>query len=105
MLVDGFESMKAAEDASVDILEISRSRDLRVEAKEDPDATENSSSFGDTISGNENTSSLSDAEVESQFIPDIDLAPAFDGFDGLFPIRFGLFLLYIFLYGTNWIPC
>lgn len=79
--------MKAAEDASVDILEISRSRDLRVEAKEDPDATENSSSFGDTISGNENTSSLSDAEVESQFIPDIELAPAFDGFDGLFPIR------------------
>lgn len=87
MLVEGFESMKDAEDVPVDILEISRSRDHRVEAKEDPDATEHSSSFADTISGNENTSSLSDAEVESQFIPDIDLAPAYDGFGSVFPIR------------------
>ncbi|KAH6778347.1 hypothetical protein C2S51_009659 [Perilla frutescens var. frutescens] len=87
MLAEGLESLKSAEDFTVDILEFSRSRDLRVEAKEDPDATENSSSFADTISGNENTSSLSDAEVESQFIPDIDLAPAFDGFGSVFPVR------------------
>ncbi|XP_057777418.1 uncharacterized protein LOC130995923 isoform X2 [Salvia miltiorrhiza] len=87
MLVEGYKSLKAAEDIPVDILELSRSRDLKVEAKEDPDATENSSSFADTISGNENASSLSDAEVESQFIPDIDLAPAFDGFGSVFPIR------------------
>lgn len=93
MLVQGFESLKAAEDVTVDILEISQGRDLKVEAKEDPDATEYSSSFADTISGNENGSSLSDAEVESQFISDIDLAPAFDGFGSVFPIRFALIYL------------
>ncbi|KAG6391089.1 hypothetical protein SASPL_148838 [Salvia splendens] len=80
MLVEGYESLKAADN-------VSGSRDLKVEAKEDPDATENSSSFADTISGNENASSLSDAEVESHFIPDNGLDPTFDGFGSIFPIR------------------
>ncbi|XP_042037877.1 uncharacterized protein LOC121783768 [Salvia splendens] len=87
MLAGSYGSLKNAEDVSVDILELSRSRDLKVEAKEDPDATEYSSSFADTISGNENGSSLSDAEVESKLIPDIYLAPACDGFGTVFPIR------------------
>ena len=90
MLAGSYGSLKNAEDVSVDLLELSRSRDLKVEAKEDPDATEYSSSFADTISGNENGSSLSDAEVESKLIPDIYLAPACDGFGSVFPIRFGL---------------
>ncbi|XP_042034784.1 uncharacterized protein LOC121781149 [Salvia splendens] len=87
MMVEGYESLKAADSVSVDILEVSRSRDLKVEAKEDPDATENSSSFADTFSGNENASSFSDAEVESHFIPDIGLDPTFDEFGSVFPIR------------------
>ncbi|XP_047973307.1 uncharacterized protein LOC125215799 [Salvia hispanica] len=87
MLVEGYESLKAADNVSVDILEVSRSRDLKVEAKEDPDATENSSSFADTFSGDENASSFSDTEVESHFIPDIGLDPTFDGFGSVFPIR------------------
>ncbi|KAK6116762.1 hypothetical protein DH2020_049495 [Rehmannia glutinosa] len=85
MLNQGFESLKGAEDVSVDVLEFSRSKDVRVEAKEDPDATENSSSFANTASGNENNSGLSDAEVESQFFGDSDLAPPFDGFGSVFP--------------------
>ncbi|EYU36689.1 hypothetical protein MIMGU_mgv1a006787mg [Erythranthe guttata] len=68
-------------------MELSRSRDVVLEAKEDPDATENSSSFADTISGNENTSGLSDAEVESQFFGGSGVAPPFDGFGSIFPIR------------------
>ncbi|KAK4421999.1 hypothetical protein Salat_2150600 [Sesamum alatum] len=87
MLNEGIGPSRGAEEASVDVLEFSRSRDIRVEAKEDPDATENSSSFADTASGNENISGLSDAEVESQFFGDSDLAPPFDGFGSVFPIR------------------
>lgn len=106
MLKEVVESSNGAEDVCVDILEFSRSKELKVEAKEDPDATENSSSFGDTISGYENTSGLSDVEVESQFFGDSDLTPPFDGFGSVFPIRFGVHLniissnspLYICLY-------
>ncbi|KAL8487295.1 hypothetical protein ACS0TY_023830 [Phlomoides rotata] len=87
MLREGVESSNGAEDVSVDILEFSRSRELKVKAKEDPDATENSSSFDDTVSGNENTSGLSDVEVESQFFGDSDLAPPFDGIGSVFPMR------------------
>lgn len=101
MLNEGFDSSKGAEDVSVDVLEISQNRDLRVEAKEDPDATENSSSFADTISGNENNSGLSDAELESQFFGDGDLAP-FDGFGSVFPIRFGFVSLIYFLVWSQW---
>ncbi|KAL7085848.1 hypothetical protein ACP275_14G303100 [Erythranthe tilingii] len=84
-LNEGSESYKDADDVSVDVLELSRSRDVVLEAKEDPDATENSSSFADTISGNDNTSGLSDAEVESQFFGGSGVAPPFDGFGGIFP--------------------
>lgn len=93
MLNEVTESMRNASNVSIDILEISRSRDIRMEAKEDPDATENSSSFDDTISGNENTSGLSEAEVESQFVGDCDLTPPFDEFGTMFPRRFGFVLL------------
>ncbi|KAL3835100.1 hypothetical protein ACJIZ3_009836 [Penstemon smallii] len=76
---------KGAEFVSVDVMELSRRRDVKLEAKEDPDATENSSSFADTDSGNEN--GLSDAEAESQFFGENDLAPSFDGFGSVFPMR------------------
>lgn len=93
MLNEGSESYKGTGDVSVDILEFSRSSEISVEAKEDPDATENSSSFADTTSGNENTSELSDAEVESQLFGGRGLAPPFDGFGSVFPIRFQIVLL------------
>ncbi|XP_052172395.1 uncharacterized protein LOC127788301 isoform X3 [Diospyros lotus] len=57
----------------------------RVAAKEDPDATDYSSSFEGTMSGTENGSGLSDAEVESCFYDDNGFA--YDGFNSIFPIR------------------
>ncbi|KAL3621641.1 hypothetical protein CASFOL_036553 [Castilleja foliolosa] len=87
MLNEGLKSLNESADVSIDVLEFKQSRDARVEAKEDPDATEDSSSFADTYSGNENNSGLSGAEVESQFFEDSDLAPPFDGFSSVFPIR------------------
>ncbi|KAL6573442.1 hypothetical protein OROHE_001901 [Orobanche hederae] len=87
MLNKGFEYLKGAGDVSIDVLEFSQKKGVRVETKEDPDATENSSSFADTISGNENNSGFSDAEVESQFFQDSDLALPFDGLGSVFPVR------------------
>lgn len=87
MLKEGIESSNSG-DVYVDILEFPGNRELKVVAKEDPDATENSSSFDDTNSGYENTSGLSDVEVESQFFGDSDLTPPFDGFGSVFPMRF-----------------
>ncbi|KAG8375883.1 hypothetical protein BUALT_Bualt09G0005500 [Buddleja alternifolia] len=87
MLNEGVDTSEGVDDVSVDVLEISQNREMRVVAKEDPDATENSSSFADTTSGNEKTSGLSDAEVDSQFFDDSNLAPPFDGFGSVFPIR------------------
>ncbi|XP_051126391.1 uncharacterized protein LOC127248215 [Andrographis paniculata] len=87
MLNERAQALSSAGDGSIDILELSRSRDVRMEAKEDPDATEYSSSFGDTTSGNENTSGLSETEVESQFVGDSDLVPQFDEFGSMFPRR------------------
>ncbi|KAL3619902.1 hypothetical protein CASFOL_034814 [Castilleja foliolosa] len=87
MLNEGFKPLNESADVSIDVLEFSQSRDARVEAKDDPDATEYSSSFADTTSGNEINYGLSDAEVESQFFGDSDLAPPYDGFSSVFPIR------------------
>ncbi|KAL6504113.1 hypothetical protein OROGR_026036 [Orobanche gracilis] len=89
MLNKGFECLKGTGDVSIDVhvLEFSQKKGVRVETKEDPDATENSSSFADTISGNENNSGFSDAEVESQFFQDCDLALPFDGLGSVFPVR------------------
>ncbi|KAL6527152.1 hypothetical protein OROGR_016242 [Orobanche gracilis] len=89
MLNKGSESLnlKGAGDVSIDVLEFSQKKGVRVETKEDPDATENSSSFADTFSGNENNSGFCDAEVESQFFQDTDLALPFDGLGSVFPVR------------------
>ncbi|GER34159.1 hypothetical protein STAS_10345 [Striga asiatica] len=82
-----FESLKGAEDVSINVLEFNRNMDAKVEPKEDPDATENSSSFADTISANENSCGLSDADVESQFFGESDLASPLDGLANVFPVR------------------
>ncbi|KAK2966711.1 hypothetical protein RJ640_022752 [Escallonia rubra] len=78
---------EGVEDVAVNVSEFSRSNGIRVPKAEDPDATECSSSFADTKSGNENCSGLSDAEVESQFYGDNGFASAFDGFNSIFPLR------------------
>ncbi|CAI9776374.1 unnamed protein product [Fraxinus pennsylvanica] len=80
------EDPKGMENVSVDVIEYVRGNDKGVVAKEDPDATEYSSSFTNTTSGNGNSSELSDAEVESQFFDDNDVMPPF-GFNSIFPMR------------------
>ncbi|KAL9240691.1 hypothetical protein vseg_014879 [Gypsophila vaccaria] len=67
-----------------DVTEQPSSSVVRVTEDANTDATENSSSFGDTISRDEVTSVSSDAEVESEFRADSDL---FDGFSSVFPTR------------------
>lgn len=79
--------LELEEDIAVNVNEFTRSSDIRVPEVEDTDATEYSSSFADTISGNENCSGLSDAEVESQFYGDNGFASAFDDFNTMFPMR------------------
>lgn len=73
--------IKGIDEVAVDVTESKRNTDARVSAKDDPDATECSSSFADTTSGDENCSGLSDAEVESQFYD------PYDGLSSLFPMR------------------
>ncbi|XP_022849170.1 uncharacterized protein LOC111371417 [Olea europaea var. sylvestris] len=86
MSKEEIENPKCMENISVDVIEFARGKDKGVVAKEDPDATEYSSSFADTTSGNGNSSELSDAEVESQFFGDIDVMPPF-GLNSIFPMR------------------
>ncbi|XP_077218763.1 elongation factor [Tasmannia lanceolata] len=67
-------------DLAVDILDCADTR-LNLSQAEDPDATEYSSSFGDTMSGSNDGSklNLSDAEVESQFFCEDGSSAIFDG--------------------------
>ncbi|XP_075487418.1 uncharacterized protein LOC142526743 [Primulina tabacum] len=83
---EGIEPLKGSEDVFVDVVGFSGGTDVGMVAKEDPDATENSSSFANSTSGNEDTPLLSDAEVDSKILIDDNLVP-FDGFSGLFPMR------------------
>ncbi|KNA25871.1 hypothetical protein SOVF_002590 [Spinacia oleracea] len=71
----------------VDITETTSSTAIRLPDSEDPDATENSSSFADTTSISENVSGTSDAEVESEFRVDSGLASTFDSYSSVFPMR------------------
>ncbi|KZV14906.1 hypothetical protein F511_40483 [Dorcoceras hygrometricum] len=82
----GFEPLRGSEDVFVDVVDLSRGKDIGMVAKEDPDATENSSSFANSSSGNEDPSVFSDAEVDSKTLIDNNLEP-FDGFSSLFPKR------------------
>ncbi|KAK9725205.1 hypothetical protein RND81_05G128500 [Saponaria officinalis] len=83
--LDGqLEKPRTGQETQADTTEPTTSNAVRVSEDENTDATENSSSFGDTISRNEATSVGSDAEVESEFRADIDL---FGGFSSAFPTR------------------
>ncbi|XP_038689357.1 uncharacterized protein LOC119988407 isoform X2 [Tripterygium wilfordii] len=72
--------------AKVDIISFSSFDETRLAESDDPDATEHSSSFGDTVSDSERCSGLSEGEVESQFFGDSDLA-SYDAFNSLFQMR------------------
>lgn len=72
-------------DSEVDIIECTTASDVRFAKDEDPDATEYSSSFGNTTSGAENHSELSETEVESWFCG--NSSPEFNLFHYSFPMR------------------
>ncbi|KAI5386838.1 uncharacterized protein LOC127101421 [Lathyrus oleraceus] len=76
-------SAKDFEDAEVDILSLTNKVDVGSNKNEDPDATdpdatEYSSSFGETDSDGENRSRPSDAEVESEFFGENGVAGGSD---------------------------
>ncbi|XP_019445751.1 PREDICTED: uncharacterized protein LOC109349414 isoform X2 [Lupinus angustifolius] len=77
---------KVFEDMEVDIVSWTNKGDLAVNKNEDPDATENSSSFADTTSDTENCYRLSDAEVESELIGDNDSSCTIGAFGSAFQI-------------------
>ncbi|KAI9081885.1 hypothetical protein K1719_036147 [Acacia pycnantha] len=84
------ETMKSAEvpeDMEVDIVSWTNKVDFASNKNDDPDATEYSSSFADSISDPETSSRLSDAEVESELLADSGLSCAFDAFGSAFPMR------------------
>ncbi|KAB1213210.1 hypothetical protein CJ030_MR5G022387 [Morella rubra] len=87
MLDDQTKAPKCPEDLDVDITGCTVRSDIRLPKSEDPDATEYSSSFADTLSNTENCSGLSEGEVESQFFGDNSLAPPFDAFSGAIQVR------------------
>ncbi|KAB5512736.1 hypothetical protein DKX38_029764 [Salix brachista] len=66
------------------ILPCTKINETRSAEDEDPDATEYSSSFADTTSDTERCSGLSEAELDSQFFGDRDLASPYDAFDVIF---------------------
>lgn len=75
-----------SEDVVVNITSCTKSADALVEA-ECEDATENSSSFGDTVSGTESCSDSGDVEVDSSVCGGNGLASVIDG---ALPIRYSL---------------
>lgn len=78
---------RSPEDVEVDIIGCTNNNVIRTVKTEDPDATENSSSFADTTSDTKKCSGLSDAEVESQFIGDAAFGSAYDAFSSMFHLR------------------
>ncbi|XWS41819.1 hypothetical protein CRYUN_Cryun17cG0115800 [Craigia yunnanensis] len=72
------------EDMEINITECINSGGDMLDVAECQDATENSSSFGGTVSGGENDSAISDAEVESVLCGGSLLGSVFDG---LFQMR------------------
>lgn len=88
ILLDGKATTpKDFEDVEVDIVTCTKINETRPAEVEDPDATEYSSSFADTASDPEKCSGLSEAEMESQFFGDSDLASPYDAFDSIFQTR------------------
>lgn len=87
LINDENKASNCPEDVDVDIIECRNNSDTRLAETEDPDATEYSSSFGDTASETENYSGFSEGEVESNFFGDNDFGSAFDAFSNAFQMR------------------
>ncbi|XP_057547177.1 uncharacterized protein LOC130825786 isoform X1 [Amaranthus tricolor] len=81
------DNAQSTNEVYADITEPMNSSAIRLPDSEDADATENSSSFGDTASRSENVSGTSDAEVESEFRVDNGLASTLDSYGSVFPVR------------------
>lgn len=81
-------SPKGPEDVEVDIVKFTTDGEIRLTEAEDPDATEYSSSFGNTEPDTERCSGLSEVEVESQYFDVNGLRTNCDSFGRLFQMRF-----------------
>ncbi|XP_028780104.1 uncharacterized protein LOC114736446 isoform X2 [Neltuma alba] len=86
-LDEPIKSTKVPEDMEVDVVSWTNKVDFASNKNNDPDATEYSSSFADTMSDPETSSRLSEAEVESELLGDRGLSCAFDAFGSAFPMR------------------
>ncbi|KAI9195457.1 hypothetical protein LWI28_014993 [Acer negundo] len=75
------------EDVEVDIIKFTDIDKSRLAEAEDPNATEYSSSFGNSKSDNERCSGLSETEVESQYFGDSGLPSTYDAFSSMFNVR------------------
>lgn len=86
-LDEPIKSVKDPEDMDVDIVSWTNKVDFAPNKNDDPDATEYSSSFADSMSDPETSSRLSEAEVESELFDDSGFSCAFDSFRSAFPMR------------------
>ncbi|GMH08692.1 hypothetical protein Nepgr_010532 [Nepenthes gracilis] len=75
------------EDLDVDMTTFANSSAMPLPGAEDPDATEYSSSFGNTTSESENVSDMSDVEVQSEFCSHNGLASMLNDYGNIFPTR------------------
>ncbi|KAI3982276.1 hypothetical protein MKX01_037809 [Papaver californicum] len=73
------------ENSEVEVVEFTNTSDIRLPEGDDPDATEYSSSFADSVSLSDDNSRLSDAEVESEFCG--DNGPGCDGYGSFISMR------------------
>lgn len=86
-LVDEKTEGERSQDVEVNIFEYTNSVDIGIVEAKFQDQTENSSSFEDTISGFENGTMLSDAEVDSGLHGDASPALSVDGYSDFFRVR------------------
>ncbi|KAL6964951.1 hypothetical protein U1Q18_036007 [Sarracenia purpurea var. burkii] len=84
---EGAERSRESRGLEVNILENTNSGDIGLVEAESRCPSDNSSSFDNTISGFENGSTLSDAEVESELNGNASSALSFDGYSEIFRIR------------------
>ena len=90
------EGTKRSQDVEVNILDYTSSGDDGLVEAEFQGPTESSSSFDDTISGFENGTTLSDAEVEPELHRNASSSVPFDGYNEFFRIRYISFFLSLF---------
>lgn len=88
-LTDQTKTQESNDDLDVDIIKSSDVDKSRLPEAEDPNATEYSSSFGNSESDNERCSGMSEAEVESKYFGDCPNI-GYDPFGSLLHMRCGI---------------